>query len=53
MGPNGETILVAVNRGDRLVEQRMLAPGDGHVQATDELWSTLEREDPIPNLQII
>lgn len=53
MGPNGEIILVAVRRNDRMVDQRMLLFGDDHVRAADELWAALEREDPQPNLKII
>lgn len=53
MGPNGETILVAVKRDDRLVAERMLSFGDDHVQASDELWRALERADPCPVLRVI
>lgn len=53
MGPNGELILVAVRRNDRSAGERMLKPGDDHVGAADDLWAVLEREDPVPNLQVI
>jgi len=53
MGPDGETILVAVARTGRLVEQRMLRTGDGHVQAADEMWDALDRADPAPMLHVI
>jgi hypothetical protein len=53
MGKNGETILVAVTRDDRRIEERTLSPGDGHVQAVDELWDILERADPERMLKVI
>lgn len=53
MGPNGETILVAVRRDDRKVSERMLAFGDDHVQASEDLWDELERADPQPALKVI
>ena len=52
-GPNGETILVAVTRDGRRIAERVLGPGDGHVQAADELWELLDRLDPMPILQVI
>jgi hypothetical protein len=53
MGPNGELILVAVRRDDRMVGERMLSLGDNHVQASDELWAALEAADPQPQLKVI
>ena len=52
-GPNGEMILVAVTRDGRRIDERVLRPQDGHVQAADELWEMLERVDPMPALQVI
>jgi hypothetical protein len=53
MGPNGELILVAVRRDDRKVAERMLAFGDDHVRASEELWMLLEQSDPMPILKVI
>ena len=53
MGPNGELILVAVRRDDRKVAERMLAFGDDHVRASEELWALLELDDPMPILKVI
>lgn len=52
-GPNGETILVAVRRDSRTCGWRLLAAGDDHAGASDELWETLEREDAQPILKVI
>lgn len=53
MGENGETILVAVHRNNRLIDQRVLKFGDDHVQASEDLWALLDRIDPMPVLRII
>lgn len=53
MGPDGETILVAVKRNGRLATWTMLRPGDDHVGASDDLWSILEAQDPEPMLKAI
>ena len=53
MGPNGETIIVAVRRDGRQVESRALLPGADHVGASDELWKILELADPAPSLKVI
>jgi len=54
MGPNGETVLVALNRHDRQLGDVILIPAGGnHLAASDELWARVERDDPIPNLRVI
>lgn len=53
MGQNGETIIVAVRRDGRIVDERALLPGADHVGASDELWKRLELADPAPNLKVI
>jgi hypothetical protein len=53
MGPNGELILVAVSRTDRRLGEIMLALGDNHVKASEDLWAIVERDDPMPMLQVI
>lgn len=50
---DGNIVLVAVQRDERCIAERELRPGDGRVQAAEELWETLDREDPVPNLQVI
>jgi hypothetical protein len=54
LGPNGETILVALNRHERqLGEQMMISPGSNSLAASDELWARVERDDPVPQLRVI
>lgn len=56
-GPEGETIIVAVNRLGRRVDYRILAEEDANEQAVAEavaeLWEVLNRVNPIPALQVI
>lgn len=54
LGPNGETILVAVTREKRLAGEPVIVPiGGNHVAASDELWDRLDGRDPIPNLKLV
>lgn len=54
MGPNGETILVAVNRDRRQVGAEIMIPlGGAHHAASDELWARLERDDPLPIMKLV
>lgn len=53
MGPNGETILVAVDRRNRIRGWRVVRVGENHVQTADELWDALDGEDPVPILVAI
>lgn len=42
-GPRGEVILVAVTADGARLCERMLAPGEDPVDATEELWWLLQR----------
>jgi hypothetical protein len=54
MGPNGETILVALNRHEHQIGEQIMIPlGGNHLAASDELWSRVEKHDPIPKLRVI
>ncbi len=53
VGPNDELILVATDRNSRRLAERMLAMGDDHLQASDDLWAIVEREDPERMLKVI
>ena len=54
VGPNGETILVAVTRERKLAGDPVLVPlGGNHVNAGDELWARLDEDDPMPNLKLV
>jgi hypothetical protein len=53
-GPNDEIVLLAVSRWHRLLGAPRIVPaGANHVQASDDLWARVERDDPIPSLHII
>ena len=48
VGPDGETILFAVDHRHRLLGAAVyLKPGDSYVGAADELWERIERDDPL------
>jgi hypothetical protein len=54
VGPNGEIVLLALRRDNRLAGEPHVIPlGASHVLAADELWERLDREDPEQRLQII
>jgi hypothetical protein len=54
LGPNGETILVAVTRDRKLIGEPAFVPAGGnHVKAADDLWERLDADDPIPNLKLV
>jgi hypothetical protein len=46
LGPNGETVLVALTRNGRVLEQRIVGPEDSSDDAVEELWDALENADP-------
>jgi hypothetical protein len=52
-GRNGEMILVALDRKERRLEERLVAFGDDHMKAADDLWQVVDREDPMPTLRLI
>ena len=54
LGPNGETVLVAVSRYGRMVGPlRFIALGASHLEASDALWERLDAADPLPRLRAI
>ncbi len=54
MGPNGEMILVGLNRHDRQIGDPLMIPlGGNHLAASDELWKRVDRDDPMPQLRVI
>lgn len=54
IGPNGETILVAVTQERKLAGEPVIVPiGGNHVVASDQLWERLDGHDPIPNLKLV
>lgn len=54
LGPDGETILVAVDQHHRRIgSECRVAAGASHVLAADEMWERVERDDPIPRLHAI
>jgi hypothetical protein len=47
-GPNGETVLVAVDSQQRLVgSPRIIGDGESRIAAADSLLDELDRADPI------
>lgn len=53
LGPNGETILFAVDHNHRHLRRELggvvyLLPGDNPFTANDRLWELLNRLDPLP-----
>lgn len=48
LGPNGETILLAVDHRHRLTTwpPTLVEPGQDHLGASDNEWDTLDRNDP-------
>ena len=53
MGPNGELVVVAVSRRNRLLAERIIAPGDNSDAIGQELWAIVERDDPLDIFQVI
>jgi hypothetical protein len=54
VGPNHEIVLIAIRSDRRLCGEPHLIPaGASHVLVADELWERLDREDPVPKLQVI
>lgn len=54
MGPNGEFVLIAIDRHHRIVGDPVTVPaGANHVQMADELWERLDAADPMPMLKVI
>jgi hypothetical protein len=52
-GPEGETILVAIDRAGRRIEERSVPPGANRVIVQDELLARLDVEDPVRRLEIV
>lgn len=52
-GPNGEAILIAVDRMNRQVGERMVAAGCDYQFAADQLWERLEAVDDAPVLTLV
>lgn len=52
-GPDGEMVLVALNRLERYLSHRLVKTGESSHAAADDLWSIVERDDPERLLQII
>jgi hypothetical protein len=54
IGPNGETVLIAISRAGHLVGDPLTIPiGGNHVGSGDDMWDRLEADDPVPNLRVI
>lgn len=52
-GPNGEMILVALDRQERRLAERLVAFGQNGVQAAEDLWVVVDRLDPAPELRLL
>jgi len=53
-GPDGELVLVAVNRHRRLIAPPLVVPhGASRIAAADRLMAALDAVDPIPDLRIV
>lgn len=46
LGPNGQTVFVAVNADGRLVAEGFALPGQDPEPALEEMRATLDRDDP-------
>ncbi len=54
VGPNGETVLLAITRFRKLVGEPVTIPnGTSHHVACDALWAQLDQEDPTPKLAVL
>lgn len=53
-GPDGELVLVALNRQRRLVANPCVVPhGASRIDAADRLTAILDDADPMPELRIV
>ena len=53
-GPDGELVLIALNRQRRLVAPPLVvAHGESRIAAADRLLNVLDRADPVPNIRIV
>ena len=47
-GPNGETVVYAIDSTNRLLASPVVIPhGTDHVALADRLWQELDRQDPV------
>lgn len=54
LGPNGETVLIAISRAGRLAGEPLTIPvGGNHVELGDAMWDRLDADDPEPRLRLI